>query len=161
MDELIKDFSKPKMSYDALLDEFKEILRKNGLKYTKQRELILKALYQNSGHFSPEVLYQLVQEEDPDMNIGIATVYRTLGLLEDEGLVSSLSFGSQGKKYELGTKEHHDHIICERCGKIVEFCDEEIEHKQETIAQSLGFSMTDHSMKIYGICPECRKETNT
>jgi len=152
-----KDFQAPSLSYDELLSDFQAILKKNGLKYTKQRELILKALYQNNGHFSPEVLYNLVQEEDPDMNIGIATVYRTLGLLEDEGLVSSLSFGAQGKKYELGVKEHHDHIICSECGKIVEFCDEVIEKRQEEIAKHFKFKITDHSMKIYGICPDCQK----
>ena len=155
-----KDFKQAAISYEELLDDFKIILRKNGLKYTKQRELILKALYQNNGHFSPEVLYNLVQEEDPQMNIGIATVYRTLGLLEDEGLVSSLSFGAHGKKYELGVKEHHDHIICQECGKIEEFCDEVIEKRQEDIAQHFGFKLTDHSMKIYGICPQCQHKSN-
>jgi len=156
MSKIKKDFQSSPIGYDDLLEEFKAILRKNGLKYTKQRELILKALYQNNGHFSPEVLYKLVQDEDPKMNIGIATVYRTLGLLEDEGLVSSLSFGAQGKKYELGVKEHHDHLICNECGKIVEFCDEEIEKRQEAIAKHFKFKLTNHSMKIYGVCPDCQ-----
>ncbi|MGM0533041.1 MAG: Fur family transcriptional regulator [Campylobacterota bacterium] len=159
MNESIKkDFEAHNVDYDQLLEDFKAILRKNGLKYTKQRELILKALHQNNGHFSPEVLYNLVQQEDPAMNIGIATVYRTLGLLEDEGLVSSLSFGAQGKKYELGVKEHHDHIICTECGKIVEFCDEKIEKRQEKIAKFFKFQITDHTMKIYGVCPDCQRK---
>ena len=158
MSKIKEDFREVPLSYEELLDSFKEILKKNGLKYTKQRELVLKALYQNNGHFSPEVLYNLVQDEDPTMNIGIATVYRTLGLLEEERLVSSLSFGAQGKKYELGVKEHHDHIICQECGKIEEFCDDVIEKRQSIIADHFGFELTDHSMKIYGYCPECKKK---
>ncbi|MEJ2500839.1 MAG: transcriptional repressor, partial [Campylobacterales bacterium] len=64
----------------------------------------------------------------------------------------------QGKKYELGAKEHHDHMICTECGAITEFVDEEIEKRQHAIAEAHGFLMTDHSMQIYGICAECRKK---
>ena len=152
-----KNFDKPLIDYNDLLIEFKELLKKNNLKYTKQRELILKALYQNNGHFSPEFLYNLVQEEDKKVNISIATVYRTLTLLEDGGLVSSVTFGG-GKKYEFGIKAHHDHLICIKCGKIVEFCDEEIENRQDEIAKFFKFKMTNHSMKIYGLCEKCQKK---
>jgi Fur family ferric uptake transcriptional regulator len=92
--------------------------------------------------------------------VGIATVYRTLALLEEAGFVTSISFGKQGKKYELGLKAHHDHLICTKCGKIVEFFDKAIERRQEAIAKSSGFEMTDHSLKIFGICPQCRQSSN-
>jgi Fur family ferric uptake transcriptional regulator len=71
-------------------------------------------------------------------------------------MVTSLSFGAQGKKYELGAKDHHDHIICTKCGSISEFVDEEIESRQKKIAEELGFVMQEHSMQIYGICKTCQ-----
>jgi len=145
------------ISYDGLLEKFKELLKKNSLKFTKQRELILKFLYQNKGHYTPEDIYMLLKQQYPDVNIGIATVYRTLTLLEESHIVSSISFGIQGKKYELGLKKHHDHLICTQCGKIIEFYDEIIEERQEEIAKKFNFKMTDHTMKIVGICEACQK----
>ena len=70
-------------------------------------------------------------------------------------MVTSLSFGAQGKKYELGAKEHHDHMICTQCGNITEFVDEDIEKRQDLIAKELGFKISDHSMQIYGTCSKC------
>ncbi|MDD3591067.1 MAG: transcriptional repressor [Sulfurovum sp.] len=145
------------ISYNGLLEKFKELLKKNSLKFTKQRELILKFLYQNKGHYTPEDIYMQLKKEHPDVNIGIATVYRTLTLLEESHIVSSISFGIQGKKYELGLKKHHDHLICTQCGKIIEFYDETIEERQEAIAQKFNFKMTGHTMKIEGICEACQK----
>ncbi len=146
------------ITYDALLEQFKQLLKQNGLKFTRQRELILKFLYENEGHFTPEDIYMLMKKNHPDVTIGIATVYRTLTLLEKEGIASSISFGVQGKKYELGEKEHHDHLICTKCGKIIEFFDDVIEERQEAIAKKYNFKMQDHTMKIVGLCEACQKE---
>jgi len=147
------------ITYDALLEQFKQLLKQNGLKFTKQRELILKFLYKNEGHFTPEDIYMLIKKNHPDVTIGIATVYRTLTLLEKEGIATSISFGVQGKKYELGEKEHHDHLICTKCGKIIEFFDDVIEaRRQEAIAKKYNFKMQDHTMKIVGLCETCQKE---
>ncbi|WP_456450702.1 Fur family transcriptional regulator [Hydrogenimonas sp.] len=146
----------PLISYETLLGQFKQLLRSNNLKFTRQREAILQTLYKHPGHFTPEELYRLIKQENPELNTGIATVYRTLSLLENAGIVTSISFGTQGKKYELGVKAHHDHIICTKCGKILEFFDEAIERKQERIAREFGFEMKDHSLKIFGICPDCQ-----
>ena len=145
------------MSYDELLKEFKKILKANSLKFTKQREAILSTLYNNPQHFTSENLYLLVKEKYPDLNIGIATVYRTLSLLEENGLVSSISLGTQGKKFEMANKPHHDHLICTMCGKIVEFENEQIEKLQQQIAEENGFVLTDHLMQLYGICSECQR----
>ncbi len=148
----------PLIPYETLLSRFKELLKSNNLKFTKQRETILFALYNYTGHFTPEELYRRIKSEQPGLNTGIATIYRTLSLLENAGLVTSISFGTQGKKYELGVKAHHDHIICTNCGKILEFYDEAIERRQEIIAEEFGFKMEDHSMKIFGLCPECQND---
>jgi Fur family ferric uptake transcriptional regulator len=144
------------ITYPLLLEKFKTLLKNNTLKFTKQRELILKFLYENNSHFTPEDIYMLLKKENPNINIGIATVYRTLTLLEDSGIASSISFGAQGKKYELGLKNHHDHLICSECGKIIEFFDETIEEQQEKIAKKFNFKMSDHTMKIVGLCENCQ-----
>ncbi|MCI6642537.1 MULTISPECIES: Fur family transcriptional regulator [Campylobacter] len=148
------------LEFDKLLEEFKKIIKDNGLKYTKQREILLKTLYNSSYHFTPESLNMHIKEKYPDLNIGIATIYRTLNLLENARMVTSISFGAQGKKFELANKPHHDHIICKSCGKIVEFTDQEIENKQLEIAQKNGFTLTSHLMQLYGICEKCSKKGN-
>ena len=150
------DFNDRTVAYKQLLSNFKELLKKNNLKFTIQREVILETLYNSDEHLTPEALHHLIQERHPELKTGIATVYRTLSLLEESNVVTSLSFGAQGKKYELGAKEHHDHFICTNCGKITEFVDEEIEKRQHSIAKMLNFTMQDHSMQIYGICSECQ-----
>ena len=146
------------ISYDNVLENFKKLLKQNNLKYTTQRELILKIIYDNSGHFTPEDIYNLIKKNYPDIKLGIATIYRTLTLLEDANIVSSISFGAQGKKYEFGLKEHHDHLVCLQCGKIEEFFDDTIEKQQEAIAEKFNFKMTNHVLKIIGICKDCQKK---
>jgi len=148
--------SKKLITYKEVLRNFKKLLKSNTLKYTKQRELILEIIYNNDGHFTPEDIYNLIKESYPDVRLGIATVYRTLTLLEDANIVSSISFGTQGKKYEFGLKDHHDHLVCLKCGSIEEFIDETIERQQEKIAQKFNFKMTNHIMKITGTCSACQ-----
>ena len=145
------------VEYSFLLGELKRILKEKQLKFTRQRELVLKALYENEGHFSPEEIQRLIQASAPDVRVGIATVYRTLALLEEEGLAESISFGKAGKRYEIGMKKHHDHLICTRCGRIIEFVDDVIEERQEAVGRKFDFTITDHTMKILGLCKECRQ----
>ncbi len=146
------------VEYAFLLDEFTRLLKENQLKFTRQREAILKTLYENDGHFSPEEIHRMVARDNPDLNVGIATVYRTLTLLETSGLAESISFGKDGKKYEIGLKKHHDHLICTACGTIIEFHDDLIEERQRAIAQRYHFNMTDHTMKIVGLCEHCQRK---
>ena len=147
------------VEYSFLLDEFTQLLKKNGLKFTRQREAILRALYENEGHFSPEDIHRFVSDQNPDLNVGIATIYRTLTLLEEAGLAESISFGKDGKKYEIGLKKHHDHLVCIQCGAIIEFSDDVIEERQEAIARQYRFRMTDHTMKIVGLCEACQQKS--
>ena len=156
MTDITTNFNDRTIEYEQLLNDFKTLLKKNALKFTIQREVILETLYNSDEHLTPESLHHLLQEKFPDLKTGIATVYRTLSLLEDSNMVTSLSFGAQGKKYELGAKNHHDHLICTECGNITEFVDEQIEDRQHHIAEELGFDMKDHSMQIYGICKNCQ-----
>lgn len=139
------------------LDDLKTVLKSKGMKYTEQRAIILQILLNLNKHLNAEEVHLIVKQKYPEQNIGIATVYRTLNFLEEVNLISSISFGTEGKKYESNSEEHHDHIICTQCGKIVEFFDEEIELKQENIATKNGFEITDHTMQIFGICKDCRE----
>ena len=147
------------LEYDVLLDRFKKILKQNGLKYTQQREIILKILYNEDRHHTPEDIYSNICNIKPKLNIGIATIYRTLNLLEENGMVTSISFGSAGKKYELANKPHHDHMICKICEKIIEFENLTIERQQSLIAKEYNFKLTGHLMQLYGICSDCNKKS--
>ncbi|ACZ11613.1 Fur family transcriptional regulator [Sulfurospirillum deleyianum] len=146
------------LEYASLLSTFKELLKENKLKFTKQREVILKTLYEQNEHFTPEDLYIYLKTKYPELNIGIATVYRTLNLLEESLMVTSISFGVAGKKFELANKPHHDHMICKSCGLIIEFQNDKIEQLQLDIAKAHNFHITSHLMQLRGLCEKCAKE---
>jgi len=140
--------------------DLKTLLKNKGMKYTEQRAIILQILLNLDKHLNAEEVHELVKQNYPDQNIGIATVYRTLNFLEEVELISSISFGKDGKKYEPKDKDdHHDHLICTSCGKIVEFLDEEIEKRQIDIASKNGFIIEDHTMQLYGVCNSCQQNT--
>lgn len=140
--------------FDDYKEELKKIVKSKGLKYSTQREDVLKVLYNSKQHLTPEEIYSKVKKINK--NIGLATVYRALSFLETEGLVSSISFGVEGKKYELNRGHHHDHMICLNCGKIIEFYDEELESLQKEIAKKHGFELITHELNMYGICKDCQ-----
>ncbi|HIE34729.1 MAG TPA: transcriptional repressor [Campylobacterales bacterium] len=137
-------------------EKLKDIVKSKGLKYSTQREIILKVLFSSKDHLSPEDILERVKKINK--NIGLATVYRALSFLEKEGLINSISFGLDGKKYELNRGSHHDHMICLKCGSIIEFFNEDLESIQETIAKNYGFSLITHQLNMYGICSKCQKK---
>ena len=147
-----------KANYNEILNRFRVLIKENRMKYTKQREVILETLFFSNNHFTPESLYLLIKDSYPKLNIGIATVYRTLNFLEESELATSISFGMHGKKYEFGGKEHHDHLICKECGDIIEFLDDIIETRQEEIAKKHNYKIQSHNMQIFGICPKCQEK---
>jgi Fur family ferric uptake transcriptional regulator len=144
------------MDNKELIEKLKQIIKDKGLKYTKQREIIFETLLNSDEHLNAEELYTKISKEYPEENIGIATVYRALAFLEDAELISSISLNKDGKKFEPISQEHHDHIICTKCNKIVEFLDEEIEKRQESVAKQHGFKLLNHTMYLYGICKDCQ-----
>ena len=144
---------------NTALEDLKIVLKDKGMKYTEQRAIILQILINLDEHLNAEEVHAIVKKKYPKQNIGIAPIYRTLNFLEEVELISSISFGKDGKKYESNNKkQHHDHIICTGCGKIVEFLDDEIEKRQEDVALKNGFKITDHTMQIYGICDMCQSQ---
>ena len=142
------------------MTEEKEVLLKHlqrkGLKRTAQRDLILDIFLRTEEHLSSEDLYRLVQKEDP--TIGQTTVYRTLKLLSDAGLAREVRFGDNRTHYEHNYKhQHHDHMICSECGRIIEFFSAELEGIQDAMAAKHRFQITQHLLRIIGICAECRR----
>lgn len=139
-----------------VIDKLKEIIKQKGLKYTKQREIILETILNSEKHLSAEELYNLIQEKYPEEKIGIATVYRAVSFLEESKLISSISLDKDTKKFETNFKDHHDHLICIKCNKIVEFVNDKIEKEQEKIAKKQGFDLLEHDMYLYGVCKDCQ-----
>ena len=137
---------------------FQKHIQRAGLKRTAQRDLILDVFLRTEEHLTSEDLYRLVQREDP--NIGQTTVYRTLKLLTEAGLAREVRFGDGRSRYEHNYKhQHHDHMICTECGLTIEFYSPEIEALQDAIAAKHRFQPTYHSLRINGICSDCRRRT--
>ena len=131
-------------------------IQKKGLKRTAQRDLILDVFLRTEAHLSNEDLYRLVKQEDP--GVGQTTVYRTLKLLAEAGLAREVRFGDGRTHYEHQYKhQHHDHMICSECGKIIEFFSAELEAMQDAMAAKHRFQITQHLLRIIGICAECRR----
>lgn len=129
-------------------------LEERNLKHTKQREAILEVFLEVEGHITGEELYQRVRDRHP--NIGYTTVYRTMKILCDAGLAIERHFDDGVTRYEV-EHEHHDHLVCVRCGKIVEFECSMIESAQEEIVERYGFRLLRHRHELYGHCPACRE----
>lgn len=131
-------------------------LKKAGLKATVPRIRILEILEHNDQrHLRAEDVYRALLDAGED--VGLATVYRVLTQFEAAGLVVRHHFEGAHSVFELDHGSHHDHLVCEQCGRIEEFVDAVIEKRQQRIAEKAGFSMTDHSLYIYGVCPKCRR----
>ncbi len=134
---------------------FLKHIQKRGLKRTSQRDLILDVFLRTEEHLSIEDLYRLVQIEDP--TVGQTTVYRTLKLLAEAGLAREVRFGDGRTHYEHNYKhQHHDHMICSECGKIIEFFSAELEALQDSMAAQHGFEITQHLLRIIGVCADCQ-----
>ena len=130
-------------------------LRKVGLKVTLPRMKILDILEgSDARHQSAEDVYKILLETGED--IGLATVYRVLTQFESAGLVQRHHFEGGHSVFELDQGDHHDHILCVKCGRVDEFVDEIIEQHQKDIATRLGYELTDHCLYMYGICSKCK-----
>lgn len=130
-------------------------LKEAGLKITLPRIKILQTLESSSvHHLSAEDVYKQLLENEEE--IGLATVYRVLTQFEAAGLVVRHNFEGGHSVFELATEDHHDHMICVRCGHVEEFQSEKIEELQIQVASEMGFELTDHNLNMYGLCPDCR-----
>jgi Fur family ferric uptake transcriptional regulator len=142
------------MTHELERKALARFLESHHLKQTKQREVILEAFLETGDHVTGEDLYQKIRERYP--RIGYTTVYRTLKLFVEAGLAEEHHFDDGVTRYEM-EHEHHDHLVCTLCGKILEFESALIERAQKEIAEGLGFVVLRHRHELYGHCSDCRE----
>lgn len=148
------------MTEHTLLMEFLEFMNRKGLNTTSQRKAIARVFFDSPGHHSLEEFYRRIAGIDP--TIGQTTVYRTLKLLCAAGLANEIQFSDSITRFEVARPhEHHDHMICIGCGKIIEICDPRMESLQKEIADAHNFELRGHSHNLYGYCDECKKTANS
>ena len=136
---------------------FTQFLEKKDLKLTSQRRVILKKAMEAQGHFSAEALLDLAKKED--RTVSKATVYRTLVLLKESRILEEQDFGDGKKLYERAQgRKHHDHFVCIRCGRILEFENDQIERLQDDQAKKMDFKIVYHSLKLFGFCNRCSEK---
>ena len=132
---------------------FADFIQRKGLKTTRQRNTIISTFFRLRGHISVEELLNEVKKANP--RIGYATVYRTLHLLVESGLVEERRFGDGLARYEGHSDvEHHDHMICLECGEIFEFFNPRLEALQEKLAEENNFQIYRHRLELYGVCKD-------
>ncbi len=150
--------TKPKSnSYAWFWERLEQYLAKAQLKQSKQRNVIIEEFLKLEAHVSAEDLYSHLKSSD--QNPGLATVYRTLNLLKEAGLVDQKQFSDGKAVFEvLHPDSHHDHLICLECHQVIEFHNDQIEALQEEIAQKYGFALKHHSLDLFGTCPHCLKK---
>lgn len=133
---------------------FTSYLAQKGLKNTSQRMVILDEFLKEASHLSTEELYLKVRRKHP--KIGYATVHRTLKLFAECGIAAERNFGDGQGRFELvHGEEHHDHLICNRCGLIIEFENPQIEKLQDKVARQHNFTIENHRLELYGLCSAC------
>lgn len=134
---------------------FGRFLREHGLPVTQQREAVAEVVFSSDGHLSVDEIERKLR--DSGERIGKATVYRTLDLLVKSNLVSELDFSEGFKRYEhrLSREPQHEHLICEECGKVIEFRSEEVKEVERNISAVHDFHPSRHKLEIYGICADC------
>jgi Fur family ferric uptake transcriptional regulator len=142
---------------DRLRRDLSSYMVKRGLRSTEQRRLIIDTLFDAGDHVTIDGLLRQVRAIDG--RVGYATVYRTMKLLAESGVVQEHKFGDGFTRYELSDEDaHHDHLICLECGKITEFEEPSIEELQERVATRYGFLVKQHKHELYGVCAECQRK---
>jgi len=141
-----------------LAKRYQRCIKANSLKSSKRRDLIFEHIINTTDHFTVDQLYQRMLTVDP--SIGIATVYRTIRLLVDCGILMEHTFGEKRGFFEVvaADRQHHDHLICTSCGRIIEFQNNVIEAAQQQIGQQYHFSIESHKLEIYGTCQQCQQQ---
>jgi len=145
-----------RLSRKKILEKFKDYLKKEKLKYTPQREEILKEVLKTRGHFEVEDIVHKLKNKKK--SVSRATVYRTLSILKEMGVITEVIKYKNKTIYEIGLKKHHDHLICVSCGKIIEFFNKKLEKLQDKICSDFEFHPYSHRLEIYGLCNDCFSE---
>ena len=143
------------MANKELLSKFRDVLRREGLKYTPQRVVILEEVIKDRGHRECEDIYMALRQNGS--HVSRATIYRTMDILVENEFVRKMEIGDGRARYESKVgSPHHDHLICILCGEIVEFVDQDIEDIQDKIAKRFHFKLQRHIHQLFGLCKKCR-----
>ena len=138
----------------VVLEQFKTFLKNENLKFTKERKTILNEVLKRRDHFDADEL--AVDMRNDGHKVSRATVYRTLDILHEIGVVHKATLGHKHNHYEnMVGRKHHDHLVCLNCDKVIEFVDDDIERKQIEVCNKLGFQMKRHNLQIFGYCSHC------
>lgn len=132
------------------------ILRKHGYKFTPQRRVVIQAIASSQDHLTPAAIYEKVHQEHP--SIGLATIYRTLDILTKLGLICELHAGGSCHSYTTSASEHHHHLICSNCGKVIDFSGYDLSLLEQRLSLETGFEINDHLLEFTGLCQACQKE---
>jgi len=139
-------------------EKFDSFLSSRGMRRTDPRDKVVTIFLKTEKHVSTQDLYDIVQKSHKE--IGYATVARTLKLLHEADLSSKVDFGDGTARFEHKYKhEHHDHLVCTKCGKLVEIFDKKLEKLQDAIVKKHGFIQKSHRLNIFGLCPKCKKKS--
>ena len=146
----------PEKAGDNPHQQWRDFVSEKGLHASKTRDAVVDIFLKTKEHIDLQSLFERARRTHP--GVGFATVYRTMKLLEEAGIAHTRRFGNTKETlYEVATgRSHHDHLICEQCGRIIEFVSPEIERLQDRVASRLGFTLSRHRHELYGTCPECR-----
>ena len=143
------------MDSQKVLSQFKNILRREGLKYTPQRVAVLKEILKDKGHRECEDIYLALRQKGS--HVSRATIYRTMDILVKNDFARKMEIGDGRARYESKVDSpHHDHIVCTSCRKIMEFVDQDVEDLQNKIAKRYHFKLQRHTHQLFGICKECQ-----
>ena len=151
------------MAETFTMADLKKRLQARQHKMTPQRQTVLQVFLDHPGeHLSAEDVHGILRNDKSE--IGLATVYRSLELLSELGILQKLEFGDGCSRYEVNTtnpqEHHHHHLICQKCGKVIEFEDDLLDNLEADIQEKLGFKVTDHQVKFFGVCKECQEKEN-
>jgi len=142
-----------------LMERLKEVLKQKDYKLTTQRKIIFDVFSEHGEkHLSPEEIYEIVKTSHPE--IGLATVYRTLQIFDEIGMIKKMNFNDGCSRYELtdeNESEHHSHLICTQCSKVIELEDEELESINEILEKEKKYNIKEYNIKFFGVCKDCTK----
>ena len=131
-------------------------LRRHGYKFTPQRRAVIRTIASSQDHLTPAEIYEKVHQDYP--NIGLVTIYRTLDMLAKLELICELHAGGSCHSYTISAPEHHHHLICSNCGKVVDFTGYDLGELGQRLSLETGFEIEDHLLEFIGLCQACRKE---